>query len=367
MGFLEDILTYAVKNGASDVHLTVGSPPAVRVDGVIRFLRGEALGPNDTMGFLSEILAPEQEERFLETGDFDLAYSISGLGRFRVNILRQRGSVGIVMRHVRSKILDFASLHLPEASMETICQMRRGLVLVTGTTGSGKSTTLASIIDRINEQQRLHIVSVEDPIEYLHVNKKSIITQREIGLDTSDFRVALRAVMREDPDVILIGEMRDHETFGAAMAASETGHLVFSTLHTTNAMMSVDRIIDLFPSNQHDQIRSQLSLQLRALVAQRLLPTVDGKGRVPAIEVMFNNPAIAALIRENNVKQIPNAIAAGKEDNMQTFNMSLIGLIRENLITEEEAMWASDNPEALKGNLQGFSFQSDRGGILKRR
>jgi twitching motility protein PilT len=366
MGFFEDILSYAVKNGASDVHLTVGSPPAVRVDGVIRFLRGEALTPSDTAGFLDEILTPEQKDRFMRTGDFDLAHGVSGLGRFRVNVLRQRGSVGIVMRHVRSKVLDFASLHLPDA-MEIICQMPRGLVLVTGTTGSGKSTTLASLIDRINETRRCHIVTIEDPIEYLHVNKKSIITQREVGLDTKDFSSSLRAVMREDPDVILIGEMRDQETFAAAMAAAETGHLVFSTLHTTNAMMTVDRIIDLFPSNQHDQIRSQLSLQLRTLVAMRLLATTDGKGRVPAVEVLFNNPAIAALIRENNVKQIPSAIASGKEDGMQTFNMSLLGLVREGLISEEEAMFASDNPEALRGNLQGFTFQTDRGGILKRR
>jgi twitching motility protein PilT len=366
MGFLEDILTYAVKNGASDVHLTVGSPPAVRVDGTIRFLRGEALTPKDTTGFLDELLTPPQRDRFENSGDFDLAHSISGLGRFRVNILRQRGSVGIVMRHVRSKILDFASLHLPE-SMEIISQMPRGLVLVTGTTGSGKSTTLASLIDRINEMRRCHIVTIEDPIEYLHVNKKSIITQREVGLDTKDFSTSLRAAMREDPDVILIGEMRDQETFGAAMAAAETGHLVFSTLHTTNAMMTVDRIIDLFPSNQHDQIRSQLSLQVRALVAQRLLVTTDGKGRVPAIEVMFNNPAIAALIRDNNVKQIPSAIAAGKEDGMQTFNMSLLGLVRQGLISEDEALWASDSPEALSGNLRGFTFQSDRGGILRRK
>jgi twitching motility protein PilT len=365
MSFFEDVLTYAVKNGASDIHLTVGSPPAVRIDGTIRFLRGEALTPRDTAGFLEDILNPEQKDRFLKTGDFDLAYSISGLGRFRVNVLRQRGSVGIVMRHVRSKILDFVSLHLPE-SMVVISEMRRGLVLVTGTTGSGKSTTLASIIDRINDQQRLHIVTIEDPIEYLHVNKKSIITQREIALDTRDFQIALRAVMREDPDVILIGEMRDPETFAAAMAASETGHLVFSTLHTTNAMMSIDRILDMFPSNQHDQICSQLSLQLRGLVAQRLLPTADGKGRVPAVEVMFNNPSIAALIRENNVKQIPLAIASGREDGMQSFNMSLTQLIKQRLISEEEAMWASDNPEELKMNLQGIFLSQARGGILKR-
>jgi len=366
MSYLEEILTYAVKNGASDVHLTVGSPPAVRIDGIIRFLKGDPLSPKDTYAFMEEILQGEHRERFLKTGDFDLAHSISGLGRFRVNVLRQRGSIGIVMRHVRSKILDFESLHLPQA-MNAIANLRRGLVLVTGTTGSGKSTTLAAIIDKINSEQRLHIVTVEDPIEYLHMNKKSIITQREILLDTKDFHIALRAVMREDPDVILIGEMRDAETFQAAMAAAETGHLVFSTLHTTNAMMTVDRIIDLFPANQHEQIRSQLSLQLRALVAQRLLPTVDGKGRVPAVEVMFNNPAIAALIRDNNVKQIPLAITGGKEDGMQTFNMSLVQLVKDKLITVEDSMWASDNPDELRMNLQGiYLSQATRGGILKK-
>lgn len=365
MPSIQDIMTYAVKNGASDIHLTVGSPPAVRVDGAIRFIKGEPLTPEDTVGFLDVILTPEQKDRFLKTGDFDLAYSISGLGRFRVNVLRQRGSVGIVMRHVRSKIQDFASLHLPP-SMEYIAQMKRGLVLVTGTTGSGKSTTLASIIDYINEHERVHIVTLEDPIEYLHPNKRSIVTQREMLLDTRDFHVALRAVMREDPDVILIGEMRDGETFGAAMAAAETGHLVFSTLHTTNAMMTVDRIVDLFPSNQHDQIRSQLSLQLRACVAMRLLPTADGKGRVPAVEVMFNTPALAALIRENNVKQIPLAIVNGQQEGMQTFNMSLVSLIHQKLITLEEAMWASDNPEELKMNLSGIQLSQSRGGILKK-
>lgn len=365
MSFLEDVLTYAVKNGASDVHLTVGSPPAVRIDGTIRFLKGEPLTPDQTIGFVGEILSDDQRDRFMKTGDFDVAYSISGLGRFRVNILRQRGSVGIVMRHVRSKILDFGSLHLPPA-METIAQMKRGLVLITGTTGSGKSTTLASIIDYINERERLHIVTIEDPIEYLHSNKRSIITQREMLLDTRDFHVALRAAMREDPDVILIGEMRDAETFTAAMAAAETGHLVFSTLHTTNAMMTVDRIIDLFPSNQHDQIRSQLSLQLRASVAMRLLPTLDGKGRVPAVEVMFNTPAISALIRDNNVKQIPLAIVGGQQEGMQTFNMSLANLIRQKLIALEEALWASDNPEELKMMLSGITLSQQRGGILKR-
>jgi twitching motility protein PilT len=365
MSQLLDILTFAVKNGASDVHLTVGSPPAVRIDGTIRFLEGDMLTPRDTLAFLDEMLAADQKERFLRSGDFDIAYGVSGLGRFRVNMLRQRGSVGIIMRHVKGKVHDFRSLHLPPA-LEKISDMKRGLILITGTTGSGKSTTLASIIDWINQRYSYHIVTLEDPIEYLHTNKKSIITQREISIDTHDFQMALRAAMREDPDVILVGEMRDAETFQAAISAAETGHLVFSTMHTTNAMLTMDRILDMFPSTQHDQVRSQVALQLRACVAQRLLATAGGKGRIPAIEIMFNSPAIAALIRENNLKQIPLAISGGKEDGMQTFNMSLVGLVKQGLITEEEATFASDNADELKMNLQGIYLSQGRGGILKR-
>lgn len=363
---LQKILTYAVKHGASDVHLTVGSPPAVRVDGVIRFIRDvEPLKPDDTERFLDEMLRPTQKEKFEDSGDFDLAYSVPGLGRFRVNCLKQRSSYGIVMRHVKGKILDFKDLNLPP-SMDIISRLPRGLVLVTGTTGSGKSTTLASVIDVINQSRRCHIVTLEDPIEYLHQNKKSIITQREISIDTENFQVALRAAMREDPDVILIGEMRDSETFQACISAAETGHLVFSTLHTTNAMMTMDRILDLFPSNQQDQVRSQLALQLRACVAQRLLASKDGEGRVPAVEVMFNNPGIAQLIRENNLKQIPNAIAGGSRDGMQTFNQSLTDLVKKGLVSEEDASLASDNPDELKMNLQGIFLSQGRGGILKK-
>jgi len=365
MSLFHDILTYAIKNGASDIHLMVGSPPAVRIDGNIRFISNDLLTSKENSEFLDEIMSPEQKERFMKTGDYDLALEVPGLGRFRVNVMRQRGLVGIVLRHVRNKILDFSSLHLPP-SMEMIAEMRRGLVLITGTTGSGKSTTLASLIDWINARRRVHIVTVEDPIEYLHTNKKSIVTQREVSIDTKDFTVALRAVMREDPDVIQIGEMRDHETFQAALSAAETGHLVFSTLHTTNVMMTVDRILDLFPPDQHDQIRSQLALQLQACVALRLLPTTDGKGRVPAVEVVFNTPAVAALIRENNIKQIPLAIASGKEEGMQSFNMSLISLVKQKLINEEDAVWASDNAEELKMNLKGIFLSQGRGGILKK-
>jgi twitching motility protein PilT len=362
---LQKILSYAVKHGASDIHLTVGSAPAVRVDGEIRFIETDVLGPADTLSYLDEIMDASQKEHFLTHGDADLALGVSGLGRFRVNVLRQRGSVGIIMRHVKGKAQSFETLNLPPA-MEKIADLPRGLVLVTGTTGSGKSTTLASMIDWINQRKRLHIITLEDPIEYLHTNKKSIITQREISIDTKDFRVSLRAAMREDPDVILIGEMRDAETFQAAMSAAETGHLVFSTLHTTNAMLTFDRILDMFPSTQQDQIRSQLALQIRACISQRLIVSHDGEGRVPAVEILINNPGIAGLIRDNSIKQLPNAIAGGAEVGMQTFNMSLANLIKRNLIREEEAMWNSDNPEELKMNLQGIFLSQGRGGILKK-
>lgn len=362
---LNKILSYAVKNGASDIHLTVASPPAVRIDGKIRFLETEALTPSETLEFATEIMSEKELAAYQEKGDADLAYGVAGLGRFRVNVLKQRGSVGIVMRHVKGKILEFTDLNLPPA-LNRVSELHRGLVLVTGTTGSGKSTTLASVIDYINQRNRFHIVTLEDPIEFLHSNKKSIITQREINIDTKDFYSALRAAMREDPDVILIGEMRDAETFQAAISAAETGHLVFSTLHTTNVMLTIDRIMDMFPSTMHDQIRSQLSMQLRACISQRLLPAADGKGRVPAIELMFNNPGIASLIRENNIKQIPTAIVGGKEDGMQTFNMSLAGLIKSGLIKEADAYAYSDNPEELRMNLQGIYISSGRGGILKK-
>jgi twitching motility protein PilT len=365
MSALQQLLSHAVKHGASDIHLSVGSSPACRIDGEIRFFGDGVLGQEDTDEFLDELLTPDQLTKFRETGDADLAFSVPGLGRFRVNILKQRGSTGIVMRHVKGKILGFSDLNLPPA-LDTISDLRRGLVLVTGTTGSGKSTTLAAIVDQINETRREHIVTLEDPIEFLHSNKKSIVTQREMMIDTQDFSKALRAVMREDPDVILIGEMRDQETFQAAISAAETGHLVFSTLHTTNAMLTIDRILDLFPPDQHHQIRSQVSLQLKACIAQRLIPSLDGKGRVPAVEVMYNTPAIAQLIRENMLKQIPTAIMSGKEEGMQSFNMSLVELVKLKLISLEDARLNSDNADELDMNLKGIYLSSSKGGILKK-
>lgn len=362
---LQRIVAYARENGASDIHLNVSRPPAIRVQGVLRFTEIQALEESDMMRFLDEIMSPHQKALYLETGDADLAVSFPHLGRFRVNCYRQRGTTALALRHVQSHMLDFKSLHLPEKAMERIAALPRGLVLVTGTTSSGKSTTLAAIIDRINATRHARIVTLEDPIEYLHSDKNCSVSQREVSIDTKDFQTGLRAILREDPNVILIGELRDGETFQTCLGAAETGHLVFSTLHTTNVTMTISRILDMFPQTHHAQIRSQLALQLRAVVSQRLLPTADGKGRVPAVEIMFNEPGVASLIRENEIERIPNAIADGEDDGMQTFNMALVNLVKRKIITLEAAEWASDNPDALKMNLQGIFGSRDRGGISK--
>lgn len=363
---LQRIVAYALDNGASDIHLKVSRPPAIRIEGVLRFTKIHETTESDMIRFLDEIMSPQQKESFIETGDADFAVTLPDLGRFRINCYRQRGTTAMALRYVKSDVPDFQSLHLPEKAMERISSLARGLVLVTGTTSSGKSTTLAAVIDRINETRQSHIVTLEDPIEYLHTDKKCSVAQREVMIDTKDFKTGLRAIMREDPNVILIGELRDAETFQTCLGAAETGHLVFSTLHTTNVTMTINRILDMFPSEQHEQIRSQLANQLRAIVSQRLLPTADGKGRVPAVEVMFNDPGIISLIRDGEIERIPNAIADGVEDGMQTFNMALVNLVKQKTVTQEAAEWASDNPDALKMNLQGIFGSRDRGGISRK-
>jgi len=351
----EQILIYAVKNGASDIHLTVGSPPAVRVDGRIRFIGDESLTPRDNLAFLDEILNENQKEKFLRLGDFDLAHSVSGLGRFRVNVLRQRGSVGIVLRHVKGKILGFEQLNLPPV-MAAIADLRRGLVLITGTTGSGKSTTLAAMIDRVNEARREHIITLEDPIEFLHKNKKSIVTQREVAIDTRDFKTALRAAMREDPDVILIGEMRDAETVRTALASAETGHLVLSTLHTVDAVETLNRIIDFFEPHQQLQIRKQLASVLRAVVSQRILPLKDGAGRVVAAEILIGNRTVRDFIEQGkSFKDIVKLIEEGeKQYAMQTFDQALYKLFKDGRISEEIALHYASSAKDLKLRIQGM-------------
>jgi twitching motility protein PilT len=356
------LITNAISRGASDIHIKSDGRPYFRVDGEL-VPRKRLLTRADVAAILDFLLSPVQKQYFEEHGEVDLSFERDDVGRFRVNVFMQRGRVSIVMRRIQAVIPSFDELVLPQV-VEELARMQRGLVLVTGTTGSGKSTSLAAIIDHINRHRRCHIVSIEDPIEFTHKDRMSVINQREINIDTDNFSSALKAVMRQDPDVILIGEMRDIETFQAAISAAETGHLVFSTLHTSNVMMTIDRIIDLFPSNQHDQVRSQLSLNLKAIMCQRLLPMAGGEGRVPACEVAIVSPGIQMLIKENRINRIPVAIQQGREDGMQTFNDSIFALLNADLISEETALAVSENPEELKLRLQGIELGQMRGGLL---
>ena len=358
------LLQRAVQTDASDIHLKTGSQPYFRVDGAMKPQEMEVIGRELMDAFIQVLLTDEQTRHLRKRGECDLSWHEKGLGRFRVNVFRQRGSLSLVMRRIKSKIPTFSQLHLPDSVLK-FAELQRGLCLITGTTGSGKSTSLASIVDHINKNRECHIVTIEDPIEYVHSDQRAVVNQREITIDTFDFSTALKAVMRQDPDVILVGEMRDLETFQAAISAAETGHLVFSTLHTTNVMQTVDRIIDLFPSNQHDQVRSQLAINLKALMCMRLLPRAAGTGRVPTCEIMFMNSAIRMLIKDSRINQIPMAIQQGKEVGMQTFNDSLHDLVKSGLIAEKVGMDASDNPEDLKMMLQGIQLSSKRGGILR--
>jgi twitching motility protein PilT len=342
-----------------------GSPVYYRVDGELMPQEGPPLSTEDIESVIGIMLGGSQQARFKKRGEVDLAYTQKGIGRFRVNAFRQRGAVSVVMRRIKTKILNYEQLHLP-MGVERFADMSRGLILITGTTGSGKSTTLATIIDSINSSRRCHIVTIEDPIEYLHQDKMAVVNQREISIDTMNFSSALKSAMRQDPDVILVGEMRDLETFQAAISAAETGHLVFSTLHTSNVMQTIDRIVDLFPPNQHDQIRSQLSLNVKAILCQRLLPRADGVGRVPCCELAFVTPAVRKLIKENRSIQIELAIQQGREEGMQTFNDSLYSLVKAKLITLDVAMSISDNSEELNMMLQGINLNQKRGGILNK-
>ncbi len=358
------LMQRAAQKDASDVHVKVGSPPYFRVDGEMEAQEGKALTVEDMEIVLEVLLSDAQKRHFIKRGEIDLAYNEKGVGRFRVNVFRQRGTISVVLRRIKTKIMGFDQLLLPH-SVQQFAETRRGLVLVTGTTGSGKSTALAAIIDHINDTRKCHIVTLEDPIEFIHHDRMAVITQREITIDTQDFTSALKAVMRQDPDVILIGEMRDIETFQAAISAAETGHLVFSTLHTTNVLQTIDRIVDLFPSNQHDQVRAQLALNLKGIMCMRLVARADGTGRVPACEILFANPGVKLLIRENRTKSIETAIQQGREEGMQSFNDSLYSLVKAKLITLEEANQWSDNPEELGMLVQGIRLSSKQGGILR--
>jgi twitching motility protein PilT len=361
MAHINELLQIAVASGASDLHLKVGSYPMMRVNGELR-VASEAgrLGRADTEAVAEAMLSPEQREKFLAVQEVDFAYSVPGFGRFRCNIFQQRGTIGLVLRIIPIGIRSLDELGLPPV-LKKIASEERGLVLVTGTTGSGKSTTLASMIDYINSTRSAHIMTIEDPIEYLHRDHLSIVNQREIAVDTQSFSLALRSALRQDPDVILVGEMRDHETVETALLAAETGHLVFSTLHTLDATETVNRIIAVFPPHQQRQVRIQLASVLKGAIAQRLMPRADGLGRVPAVEVMISTAFIRdCIVDKDKTSQIHGAIAAGTSQyGMQTFDQSIFGLYQQGFVTLEEAMrWAS-NVNEFKLKVQGISTTAD--------
>ncbi len=344
---LNDFLIEAVGRGASDLHVTAGLPPMVRVNGEVRPLDHPPLTPNLTRDLIYDILSGDQRQRLENDWELDFSYSVPRTARFRVNVYFQKGALGAAFRAVPSETKSLAELGLPKA-VEEMTERPRGLVLVTGPTGSGKSTTLAAMIDGINETRNEHIMSVEDPIEFLHHHKKCIVNQREVGQDTRSFAQALKHVLRQDPDVILVGEMRDLETISLAVTAAETGHLVFGTLHTQDAPQTVDRIIDVFPPHQQHQIRAQLSNALQGVITQTLIPRRDGKGRVVACEVLVPTPGVSNLIREGKTHQIESAMQTGGKFGMQTMDAALVDLLRRGLVSWEEAEKRSKDPEELR-------------------
>jgi len=350
---IQDILRVAAEKKSSDIHLAVESPPGFRINGELMTAGATNLTREDTKQLAYSMMTQDQQQRFEELGELDFSYSISGVGRFRVNCFKQRGSVGLVIRLIPFTVPAFESLRLPPVIMD-FAKLHSGLVVVTGPTGSGKSTTLASMIDYINSTRRCHIITLEDPIEYLHRHKKSLVNQREVGADTQSFAAALRSVLRQDPDVILVGELRDLETISTALTAAETGHLVFSTLHTNDSTQTVDRMIDVFPSHQQQQIRVLLSAVLQGVVAQQLLPKADGTGRVASIEVLVATSAIRNLIREAKSHQIYTSIQTGAKYGMQTMDKALLELYQAGLITYDEAEKKMLDPEALKKTSFGF-------------
>lgn len=358
---INDILKVASERKASDVHIKVGSHPIIRVDGqLVPLVEFKRLMQEDTIAMAFSMMSSQQKEKFKQFLEIDIAYSVPGLGRFRCNIFQQRGSVGLVLRLIPARILTIRDLLLPPV-LERIAMEERGLVLVTGTTGSGKSTTLAAMIDHINANRNVHIVTIEDPIEFLHRDKKSIVNQREVDVDTRSFAVALRSALRQDPDVILVGEMRDFETIETALLAAETGHLVFSTLHTLDATETINRVIAVFPPHQQKQIRIQLAAVLKAILSMRLLPRADGLGRVPAVEVLISTAYIRDCIEQKEkTKLVRDAIAAGTSQyGMQTFDQSLYGLYKQGLITLEEALRRATNPDELRLRIQGIQSTAD--------
>ncbi len=342
-----EVLLEVLRRGASDLHLTVGSPPMVRERGRLHSLDLPELGPQETREVVYSILTNDQRQRLETDWQIDFSYAIPGKARFRVNAYFQRASVGAAFRLIPTDVPEFETLALPPVLLD-FTRKPRGFVLVTGPTGSGKSTTLASMLDRINRERHEHIMTIEDPIEFLHRHHNCIVNQRELGSDAASFGLALKAALRQDPDVILVGEMRDLETISTALTAAETGHLVFATLHTQDTAQTVDRVIDVFPPSQQDQVRVQLSVALQGIVTQQLLPTADGTGRVCACEVLVPTPGVRNLIREGKTHQIYSALQTGGNAGMQTMDAALADLARRNLITRELAESRATSPEELR-------------------
>jgi twitching motility protein PilT len=349
---LPDLLKATLDLGGSDLHLSIGSPPQVRVDGHLRPLELPPLTPETIKSLAYSVLTDVQKKKFEETWELDLAFGLRNVGRFRCNVFNQKGAVGAVLRLIPEKIRSLEELALPPI-LAQLADRPRGLVLVTGPTGSGKSTTLAAMIDRVNAAKPVHILTIEDPIEYLHNHKKALINQRELHSDTQTFSSALRAALREDPDVVLVGEMRDLETMEAAMKLAETGHLTLATLHTNSAAQTITRIIDAFPGHQQAQIRTQLSLVLEGIVCQALLPKANGQGRVAALEILVATPAIRNLIRDDKIHQIYGTMQTGQDKlGMQTMNQSLARLVERRLISRDAALAATSNREELMTLLE---------------
>lgn len=362
MATLYDLLRMMIEKNASDLHITTGSPPRFRIDGKLEQIDYPALTPADTKALCYSILTDAQKYKYEENNELDLSFGVKGLSRFRGNIFMQKGAVAGAFRTIPFEIKGFKELGLPEIVNELV-KKPRGLILVTGPTGCGKSTTLASMIDRINSERYDHIITVEDPIEYLHTHKRCLINQREVNADTVSFKAALKYVLRQDPDVVLIGEMRDLETIEAALTVSETGHLTLATLHTNSAVQTINRIIDVFPPHQQDQIRVQLSFVLEAILAQQLIPKKSGKGRILAIELLVPNPAIRNLIREDKVHQIYSMMQTGQAKfGMQTMNQSLFELYSKGFLSYENAVGRSSMPDELVTMLQrSITATSGRG------
>ncbi len=345
---LEELLQLLVERGGSDLHITAGAPPKLRIDGRLISTEHDIMDAEMSQKIVYSVLDNEQIARFEKDLELDMSFGISGLGRFRTNVFQQRGAIGSVLRIIPYEIKSYQQLGLPGSLCEDICSLPKGLVLVTGSTGSGKSTTLAAMIDYINRSRNEHIMTVEDPIEFVHRNRSCLVNQREVGNDTHGFKAALRTALRQDPDIVLIGEMRDQETIEAALTISETGHLTFASLHTSDAVQTVNRIVDVFPAHQQQQVRTQLSFTLQAVFCQQLLPRADGRGRVLGSEIMVANSAVRSLIRDDKVHQIYSIIQTGGKHGMQTMNQSLYELYRKKYITYDDALAHSGDPDDLK-------------------